>query len=199
MRSRCRLVHALVAALVGACGGGEPSGTVASTTTASSPATTAMAPTSPPEGARLRVDLRGLGPVRVGMTLEAAAGALGRPLGPVTPPTEECTFYAPASGLDGVSFLVAGGTVARVDVTSGPTATVEGLAIGQSEAEAQQHYGHRLQVSAHDYQLGGHYLTLVPTDRADAGFRLVAETDGVKVTGIRAGRLPEVDLTEGCA
>ena len=133
------------------------------------------------------------------MTVAEAAGALGRPLEPVTAPTDACTLYGPASGFDGLAFLVADGVVARVDVTEGPTATAAGMAIGQSEADAQRRYGGRLQESPHDFVLGGHYLTLVPTDAVDAGFRLVAETDGVKVTSMRAGRLPEVELTEGCS
>ncbi|MGI8686200.1 MAG: hypothetical protein ACR2MO_14130 [Acidimicrobiales bacterium] len=197
-----RPVAALVALALagGACGGdgspdAAPSTTVPATAGSTAPGSSTTAVTA--EG--LRLDLHGLGPVRVGMTLEAAARALGRPLEPVTAPTDECTLYAPASGFDGIAFLVAGGTVARADVSAGATATPEGMAIGQIEAEAQRHYGGRLVVTPHDFQLGGHYLTLVPTEPADTGFRLVAETDGKRVNGMRAGRLPEVELTEGCS
>lgn len=200
-RRRCSAVLVVLAtAGAGSCNGDRPPATVSSSTTATSVTTAApAAPTAPVDSAGLELDLRGLGPVRVGMTVAEAAGALGRPLEPVTAPTDGCTFYAPANGFDGISFLVATGTVARIDVTDGPTKTAEGMAIGQSEAEARRHYGDRLRESPHDFVLGGHYLTLVPTDPADAGFRLVAETDGVKVTSMRAGRLPEMDLTEGCS
>lgn len=197
-RRICAGAGVLAGAVAGACSGG---GTPAVTTT-TTPVTTASTTAAPPSTVAvedLRLDIRGLGPVRVGMTVEAAAQALGRPLEPVTAPTDECTFYAPATGFDGLSFMVAAGTVARADVTAGGTATTEGVAIGQTEAEAQRRYGGRLRVTAHDYDLGGHYLTLVPTDPADAGFRLVAETDGTKVTSMRAGRLPEVGFTEGCS
>lgn len=197
-----RRLAALVMAvpLVGACGDGR-SATPATTTT-SAPATTTTGVATPAAGttsAGLQLDLHGLGPVRVGMTIEAAAQALGRPLEAATAPSEACTLYAPASGFEGLDLLVAEGTVARVDVNSGPTTTVAGMAIGQTEAEAQRHYGNRLRVTQHDFVLGGHYLTLVPTDPGDAGFRLVAETDGSRITGMRAGRLPEVELSEVCA
>lgn len=190
---------AMAAAVAAGCRDGRPNPTASPSSTATT-VTTATTSTAPAvAGSGLVLELRGLGPVRVGMTVEDAARALGRSLQPVTAPTDECTFYAPASGFDGLSFLVADGTVARVDVTAGPTATAEGMAIGQSEAEANRRYGNRLRESPHDFALGGHYLTLVPADPADTGFRLVAETDGVKVTSMRAGRLPEVGLTEGCA
>lgn len=196
-----RVVAALAAVALanGACGGGAPDRPATTTEPAAASSTAPASSTTAVTAKGLQLDLHGLGPVRVGMTVEAAAKALGRPLEPVTAPTEECTLYAPASGFDGLAFLVAGGTVARTDVTAGATATAEGVAIGQTEAEAQRRYGGRLVVTPHDFLLGGHYLTLVPTAPADAGFLLVAETDGAKVTGMRAGRLPEVEFTEGCS
>lgn len=201
MVKSARLLATVVAALVcGACGGnGSPARAPSTTVAATTPSTAASPSTTATTADGLQLDLHGLGPVRVGMTLEAATEALGRPLEPVTAPTDGCTFYAPASGFDGLAFLVAGGMVARADVSAGATATTEGMALGQTEAEAQRHYGGRLVVTDHDFQLGGHYLTLVPAAAADAGFRLVAETDGTKVTAMRAGRLPEIELTEGCS
>ena len=194
-----RVAAALVMSVVAAsCAGGDDDPPAQSTTLASTAPSTTTTPTSAPAAAP-RLELRGLGPVRVGMTVAEAAAALGVELEPATAPTPACTLYAPASGWEGVAFLVANGVVARVDVTAGATATAEGLALGQSETEAQQRYGDRLRVSDHDLLLGGHYLTLVPTAREDAGFRLVVETDGHRVTALRAGRLPEVELTEGCA
>lgn len=197
--ARLLLAACAVVVMAGACRGGDDGGTP-STSVPSSRAPSSTATTGPATAAdQPRLDLHGLGPVRVGMSVPEASAALDVDLQPVTPGTDDCTVYAPLTGLDGVSFLVAGGTVARVDVTAGATPTTEGLALGQTEAEAQDRYQDRLKVSDHDFLLGGHYLTLVPTDGADAGFRLVAETDGRKVTAMRAGRLPEVERTEGCA
>lgn len=205
MRARPNLAAAaLTVALLASCGGdgtddngAAPS--AAPSTPAPAPSVTTSMATVPTTTAPLQLDLRGLGPVRVGMTVAQAGAALGRPLHDLGSPTEECTLYGAESGYDGLAFLVARGVVARADVIGGTTTTAAGVAIGQSEAEAQRRYGNRLAVTPHDFQIGGHYLTLVPTDPADAGYRLVLETDGGAVTSMRAGRLPEVELTEGCA
>lgn len=187
----------VAAAVVAGCGGGDPSlpSSTTTTTPGATPAPGGQAPPAPP----LQLELRGLGPVRVGMTLAQAGAALGQPLEDVDRATDECGHYAPRTGLEGVAFLVADGVVARVDVTAGAVTTAAGVAVGQTEAEAQRRYGNRLRATPHDLLIGASYLTLVPPDRADAGFRLVLETDGTRVTSMRAGRLPEVEFTEGCA
>lgn len=190
-----------VASVLAACSSGGGGDGEASPTTAATTTTTAAPapPSSVPPGAAFRLELRGFGPVRVGMTVQEAGVALGTKLVPVIdPPDEECATYGPESGFDGVAFLVARGVVARTDVTAGSTQTTEGVAVGQSEAEAQRRYEGRLAVGDHDYLVGGHYLTLMPTAPADEDFRLVIETDGRKVTALRAGRLPEVEYSEGC-
>lgn len=197
--ARVLLAVCAVVTLAGACSGGDGSDRSAPTSAPSTSAPSSTEPATPATTVPPQLTLHGLGPVQVGMTVAEASAALGLPLRPVTPGTDSCTMYAPSNGLDGVSFLVTSGKVARVDVTSGSIRTAEGLALGQTEAEAQDHYQHHLVVSDHDFLLGGHYLTLVPADRADAGFRLVAESDGRRITAIRAGRMPEVELTEGCA
>ena len=190
-----------VAAVLAACAsGGDGDGVASPTSEATGTTTVAPAPSSSaPAEAAHRLELRGFGPVRVGMTVQEAGAALGTRLVPVIdPPDEECATYGPESGFDGVAFLAARGVIARTDVTAGSTQTTEGVALGQSEAEAQRRYGGRLAVGDHDYLVGGNYLTLIPTAPPDEGFRLVIETDGRKVTALRAGRLPEVEYSEGC-
>jgi hypothetical protein len=194
-------VGVVVAAVLAGCSsGGEGDGDASPATEVTT--TTAVAPapsSSAPPDAAYRLELRGFGPVRVGMTVAEAGAALGTRLVPVIdPPDDECATYGPESGFDGVAFLVARGIVARTDVTAGSTQTTEGVALGQSEDEAQRRYGGRLAVGDHDYLVGGRYLTLIPTAPADEDFRLVIETDGRKVTALRAGRLPEVEYSEGC-
>lgn len=197
-----RLVALMAAGLLAGCSAdpGSRPAPVAPSTSKAGPSVTSAGPVSTaPAAALLQLELRGLGPVRVGMTVAEASAALRQSLEPIVTPDEACTLYAPAVGFDGVAFLVSGGVVARIDVVGGTTATATGVTIGQSEAEAQRRYANRLVVTPHDFHIGGHYLTFVPPEAADAGFRLVAETDGRKVTSMRAGRLPEVELTEGCA
>jgi len=220
----------MTAALVGACGGGDSDdvGTAAPTSTvAQAPATTAVSPppssvatttpptatpspttvTTRPAGPALTeastLDLRGLGPVRVGMTLSEASAAAGLTIavdGPSASP--ECSYAKAQGGPTGVAFMVIDGRIARADVGVGqasPVKTRSGAAIGDTEAQVQARYSNRLAVSPHKYVVDGHYLTFVPSDAADTGFRLLFETDGTKVTRFRAGKLPEVEYIEGCS
>jgi len=53
--------------------------------------------------------------------------------------------------------------------------------------------------SRHEYNPNGAYLEYVPSDRVEAGRRVIFETDGQRVTYIRAGKLPAVRYVEGCA
>jgi len=144
------------------------------------------------------VNLRGLGPVRVGMTPGEASVAAGRRIAPAPGAGPECAFAEPEGGPEGVRFMVVSGRIARVDVTGGPVKTQSGAAVGDTEAQVQARYPGRLESSPHKYVTAGRYLTLVPTDAADAGFRLIFETDGSKVTRFRAGKQPEVSFVEGC-
>jgi hypothetical protein len=66
------------------------------------------------------------------------------------------------------------------------------------ETEVLSRYRGRVRVEPHPYMSPeGHYL--VVDDGARRGLRMIFETDGSRVTAVRAGRLPEVDLIEGCA
>ena len=72
-----------------------------------------------------------------------------------------------------------------------------GLGLGSREAEVRAAYP-RLRREGHAYDPAGHYLIAFPL--ADTTFQVVFETDGAGVvTGLRGGRLPEVQYVEGCA
>ncbi len=110
-------------------------------------------------------------------------------------------FYLPADPhVPGVSFMVNNGTIARVDVITGPVTTRSGAGIGSTEEQIRQLFPEQIEERPHFYVDGGKYLEFVPVDTADANFRVVFETDpsGVVLT-YRAGRLPEVRWVEGCA
>ncbi len=113
--------------------------------------------------------------------------------------TTDCGFAGPEGGPEGVSFMVVAGRIARVDVSAGPVKTLSGAGIGDTEAQVQARYSNQLQSSPHKYVPAGRYLTLVPSETADAGFRLIFETDGSKVTRFRVGKQPEVSYVEGCS
>lgn len=140
----------------------------------------------------------GAGPVRVGMTLEAAGRALGEPLRADYDVFEGCDFVVPTTAPAGVSLMVLGDTVARVDIDTGTVATREGIRIGHTEARVLEAYRGQVTVESHPY--GGpvwHYLIVDPP--GDTLHRMIFETDGTKVASFRAGLREAVDLIEGCA
>ncbi|HEU5175112.1 MAG TPA: hypothetical protein VFT96_10200 [Gemmatimonadaceae bacterium] len=140
----------------------------------------------------------GAGPVRVGMTLEAAGRVLGESLRADYDVFEGCDFVVPATAPLGVSLMVLSDTVVRVDIDTGAVATHEGIRIGDTEARVLEAYRGQVTVDAHPY--GGpvwHYLIVDPP--GDTLHRMIFETDGTRVTSLRAGLRDAVDLIEGCA
>jgi hypothetical protein len=145
------------------------------------------------------VFIDGMGPIRVGMTVAEASRAAGvrlvrdEPLG-------DCSNATPQGNPRGVSFMVTGNRISRVNVYENRRVATGKLArIGDTEARIKSLYPGRIQVSQHQYVRGGHYLTFVPKDRSDRNYRLIFETDGKRVTSFRSGKLPEVEYVEGCA
>lgn len=155
--------------------------------------------TRPVLSASSTLTLRGLGPVRIGMTMAEASAAAGTTLVQRGVPGESCAYGIPEGGPEDVSFMFLSGRLARVDVNTGGIKTLSGAAVGDSKAEVQARYAGQLQVSPHKYVAAGSYLTLVPADAADAELRLIFETDGSKVTRFRAGSQPGVSYIEGCS
>jgi len=159
--------------------------------------------TMSPGGERLTADsklaLRAIGPIRIGMTIEEAEQALQGPLARAeTAEGEDCYYVEPQQGPHGVSFMIIGGRIARIDISEPGITTLSGARVGDSEKHVLSLYPGRLEVTGHTYNETGHYLTFTPKDPADSNYRLIFETDGNVVTRFRAGRLPEVDLVEGC-
>jgi hypothetical protein len=138
----------------------------------------------------------GIGPVRVGATLEAASRAAGEPLsGPAAEAGSECR-YVRATRWPEVLFMVEKGRIVRVETRDGRYRTWSGARVGDPEATVRGLYAGRLEVTPHKYDERGHYLIVRSRDRRHA---LVLETDGEKVTRIRSGRVPAAEYVEGCS
>ena len=144
------------------------------------------------------VNIRGIGPLQAGMSRTQAAAVMGVSPAAIDSAWTDCDYVGFGDMPEGVSFMVEGGTIARVDVDKGRVATEEGARIGDSEARIRQLYGSRLTVTPHKY-IEGHYLTVLPKEAADSAFRIVFETDGHNVIQYRSGRRPQVEYVEGCS
>jgi len=149
-----------------------------------------------------KVTIDGIGPVRIGMTLQEAVNSANIPftLKVGAGVGHQCGFANPLSGPKGLEFMVTNGRIARVDIfRNQKITTLSGAKIGDSEARIKALYPKQITVTPHNYVPKGHYLTFIPKDAADQKYRLIFETDGQKVTQFRAGQLPEVAFVEGCA
>ncbi|MFB2937936.1 hypothetical protein ACE1B6_22025 [Aerosakkonemataceae cyanobacterium BLCC-F154] len=151
------------------------------------------------EGAK--VFINGIGPIRVGMTVNQAAQAAGTKLVQIQSGGEEggCLYFKPQNQPKGVSFMVTNNQIARVDIRENKRITTgKGAKIGDTETRIKSLYPRQIEVTPHKYVQNGHYLTFVPKDNADKNYRVLFETDGTRVTRYRSGKLPEVEFVEGC-
>ncbi len=199
----------VIVAVLGAAGcGNDETGSVATTTSpTTSAATTAVTPTSSRNGfeptttvaaarlgpdSKLRVD--GVGPVRVGMTLDEARRAAGIPLEQADGPF--CKSLSP----EGAGFSVAliaedSDRINLVNVFEGPIKTVSGIGVGDTEAQVLATYPGQLEVRAG--APGPHWVIYRPNDSSLASFSLNFQIDdGGRVSQMRAGLNTEQD--ENC-
>ncbi|MDG2112909.1 MAG: hypothetical protein P8N02_09890, partial [Actinomycetota bacterium] len=160
-------MSAMAMVLLGACGGSSGDDesadstitpqavTASSTNTTSLPATTTTT-TEPPLQltANAKLSTAGLGPVRVGMTVEEAERVSGVTLVPDDFGDAECRYHTSDRGPDGVGFMVSDGEIVRVDIFDGPITTLSGYGIGSTKQELVDAFGERLESSAHPYTDG---------------------------------------------
>ncbi len=141
-----------------------------------------------------KITYYGFGPVKVGMKVSAASKALGIPFTELDK-ENDCHYANPKRLFKDVGFMIVNGRIARVDVDTRGYVTAAGAKIGDTEARIKRLYKGKVAVSPHKYT-DGRYLTV----QIDGGkFGIVFETDGKRVTYIRAGKSPEFGYIEGCS
>lgn len=144
------------------------------------------------------VTARGLGPVRAGMSLSHLSATLGQSAQVTYPAGTRCTYFRSPALPAGVALMINDDTVGRVDVRERGVRTAEGVQVGDTERSVTERYAGRVRTTPHKYTgPTGHYLTV--RSPSDAGYLIVFETDGSRVTTYRAGRTPEVEQVEGCS
>jgi hypothetical protein len=165
--------------------------------------TVAVAATPEPVDTQTRVGVRGAGPVTIGMTVEEAEAATGQDFVSLggRSPGSDCSYVRIKGVTRSLAFMLKGNRIVRVDVgpPRGTNPTPAGIRRGDSEAKVEHTYPGRIRVGPHHYVPRGHELIYTPAQRSLQNRRIVFETDGRRVTYIRAGRLPEVRYIEGCS
>jgi len=147
-----------------------------------------------------RLSLRGIGPIKIGMTLQDAQSTLGKSLAQDNEQadTGTCSYFVPQDGPKGVSFMVINRKIVRIDISTKRIKTMSGAQIGDTESKVLSLYRGHIEIQAHRYNPNGHYLVFHPSDQKDQEYGMVFETNGSKVTTFRSGRHPEVDYVEHC-
>jgi len=147
-----------------------------------------------------RVTSTGIGSVLFGMTPKQAERASGVVLKEwVEGPNgdDRCFYMIAEHGLKGAAFMIASGSIARLDIKSRNIRTSHGLGVGSTEAQIRRAFGDRVTIQSHHYEgdRGWHYLEVIDPGGSTG---LLFETDGNRVLSYRAGRLRELRYIEGC-
>ena len=154
-----------------------------------------------------KLALNGIGPIRVGMTVDEASESAGIKLiisGSGGLDEYQCSYVQPKGEPKGIAFMVTKGRIARVDIFSNKQiTTIKGAKIGDTEDRIISLYPGQIQASRHPYERRpsdkAKYLTFVPKDAADKNYRIIFETSKNRVERFRSGKLPEVEAIEGCS
>lgn len=151
-----------------------------------------------------KLAINGIGPIRVGMTVDEASRAAGVRLvkgyAPPPPHGEFCSYFKPQVGLQGINFMVTKGRIVRVDISNEQVTSIKGAKIGDTEEQIFSLYPGQIRVIKNPLGGPGNNLTFVPRDAADSNYRLIFQTgNDRRVKYFRSGQLPQVEYIEGCS
>lgn len=139
------------------------------------------------------ISIRGLGPLRVGQTVDQAEAASGYRMKP-SYGSRSCRIWSLVGAREGISIMTTNGKIVRVEVFRRPWETYIGLHVGSRESAVRRQYP-KARVKPHPYTRGGHYII---ADRIK--YRLIFETGRKhRVTSMRGGLAKQVNYIEGCA
>lgn len=138
----------------------------------------------------------GVGPLTIGMDILVADSLLGDAF-EVPSFISGCDLLPLGAPYAGVWLMFRDGTLVRAEVREPGVADEAGVEVGDAEATALARHGDRVRQLPHKW-VEGSYLVILPAAGADTLRRLVIETERGRVTLLRAGRMPEVEWTEGC-
>lgn len=136
----------------------------------------------------------GIGPVKIGMTVEEVRSMIG-PIEDDNTKDQSCYFITPLRGPRGITFMIIDNRVARVDVIeNSPILTDRGIGIGVSEAQIKKAYGENVEIGPHFYT-DGHYVRV---SAPESKRLMLFETENGLIDTYRAGESYAVNFVEGC-
>ena len=140
-----------------------------------------------------RLSKNGLGPLRVGLTVDQVESRSGLAMKPEYG-RRSCRTWTLAGAPPGLGLMTAYGRLVRVDVFSKVWKSARGVRVGMRGSTVRRHYPN-LRVERHPYTPGGRYLVVGGGKR-----RMIFETGAHgRVTSFRGGRSRPVGYIEGCA
>jgi hypothetical protein len=151
-----------------------------------------------------KLALNGIGPIRVGMTVDEASRAAGVRLVFVMngPDAYSCSYFKPQTEPKEINFMVTKGRIARIDIHNKRITTIRGASIGDDEDRIISLYPGQIQITKNPLaarpEAKSKYLTFVPKDAADKNYRIIFVTAKNRVISFRSGKIPEVEYIEGC-
>ena len=143
---------------------------------------------------RWTVSAMGIGTVHIGASLESVAGLLGEPAAGLARGSRPCTAIRTPALPPGVTLIVVGDTVVRVEVDSTGVFTEQGVGVGDTEVGLLVRYSGFIRVETHG--IGAH--TLFVAKPADSPNLMVFETNGSTVVRYRVGRRGVTQVSDPC-
>lgn len=149
-----------------------------------------------------KLHLRGFGPVTIGMTMSDVERASGMKVTSSNFVARECAIYEfkaiPNFQMMFTNWSPPGEpTLARIYIQNPNILTLSGIHPGSTIADVRNAYAGYLR-DGHNAYTSQPEFVFIPKGKIDEAFRIIFVTDGKVVTEISIGKLPEMDLIEGC-
>jgi hypothetical protein len=141
--------------------------------------------------------MHGIGDLRIGAPV-ASLRAMGATGEDYPDPDVDCSYWR-APQWPGLSMMVIGGRIVRIETEDPRYRTASGARVGMTEAEIRAIYRSRIRVEPHPYTgPEGHYL--IYQARGEP-YGMIVETnfENGRAESIRVGRWGAVQLIEGCS
>lgn len=142
----------------------------------------------------------GYGQVKIGMTIEQAARALGRSLVKYEE-VNDCTFFKPNGGPQGLSFTVIDGRIRIAEVRDNQAiATQNGIHVGSTLGEVRRAYSrNHMHEVKNPNEDGGLILYVQESSGIHQAMEIVFSIVKDKVIGIETGDFSGMGEIERCA